>query len=179
MSGHWLLSLLGIVVVAILTVPMLRRRSVAPPSVPQPAEGLSARVGDSLRTALAEIELDHAMGKLSDADYEALRSRYEQGVTPAAERAQLHSPGLVAAAPASPASPEAAMPDQDLDDLGEELVRRARAVRVGCPCCGPRPEPEARFCSSCGRFIRPCPQCGQPALQAGSRFCPRCGQGLA
>jgi len=40
------------------------------------------------------------------------------------------------------------------DDEIEEAIRSYRAVRrsgVACPNCGSRPEPDALYCSSCGR----------------------------
>ena len=47
-----------------------------------------------------------------------------------------------------------------------------------CPTCGPRPEPDAVFCSSCGlRLQAPasCPRC-TALLPQGSRFCETCGE---
>ena len=45
-----------------------------------------------------------------------------------------------------------------------------------CATCGPRPEPDARYCSSCGRFLGgPCPRCGAAMDQPGARFCSACG----
>lgn len=60
--------------------------------------------------ALRELEFDRQTGKLSDADYDALKARYTaQAVT---------------------------------------------AMRAGnapiCETCGPRPEPDAEYCSRCG-----------------------------
>lgn len=77
--------------------------------------------------ALREIEFDHATGKLSDADYAALKAEYTVEVT----RAN-------------------AVPD---DDPAEAEIRRARAQTRVCPSCGPRPEPGARYCSSCGAAL--------------------------
>lgn len=50
---------------------------------------------------------------------------------------------------------------------------------AACPHCNARLEPNARFCSSCGKSAgQPqktfCHHCGQPR-QEGSRFCPSCG----
>jgi hypothetical protein len=44
-------------------------------------------------------------------------------------------------------SPEA------LSDAAEAEIRRYRATSAVCPSCGVRPEPGARFCSSCGRAL--------------------------
>jgi hypothetical protein len=46
-----------------------------------------------------------------------------------------------------------------------------------CPACGPRPESDALFCSSCGRNLAPvgtCTGCGA-ARAPGARFCTECG----
>ncbi|HEX7123466.1 MAG TPA: zinc ribbon domain-containing protein [Gemmatimonadaceae bacterium] len=116
--------------------------------------------------ALREIEQDRAMGRLSEADYETLRARYE-----AARRESLGAAATVEA-PAAPAEPE------PLEARAESLVRRWRAATVTCPTCGVRPEPEAAFCSNCGRVLRPCPRCGRSIEQPGARFCPACGASL-
>ena len=60
--------------------------------------------------ALREIEFDRETGKLSEADYEGLRSTYTQRAV--------------------------------------EIMRRGEAP--SCARCGPRPERDAVFCSSCG-----------------------------
>jgi rRNA maturation endonuclease Nob1 len=65
-------------------------------------------------------------------------------------------------------------------DAAEEAVRRYRQRRGACPTCGPRPEPDAVFCSSCGRYLPgACPACGARVTAAGARFCPSCGSSLA
>ena len=39
------------------------------------------------------------------------------------------------------------------EDPAEAEIRRARAQTRVCPTCGPRPEPGARYCSSCGAAL--------------------------
>lgn len=51
---------------------------------------------------------------------------------------------VVTALPAAAPSPE---------DPVEAEIRRARAQLRVCPNCGPRPEPGARYCSSCGAAL--------------------------
>ena len=122
-----------------------------------PADDLSPQAV-ALR-ALKEIEFDRATGKLSDADYDALRAKYQ-----AAALAALRGEG--------PARP---------------VVTRASAsgARPACPTHGPRPEPDAVFCSTCGRRLadRPsaaeyCARCGT-TLEPDARFCARCGTRIA
>ena len=121
---------------------------------------LSERAVDALR----EIEFDRATGKLSDADYVALKTRYtEQALS--AMRAETRQ----AAAPT----------DADL----EAVIRRQREAQVGsrtCPTHGPRPEPDAVYCSDCGRYLLgACGQCGASASAPSARFCDSCGHRLA
>ena len=129
-------------------------------------------------TALKEIEFDKETGKLSDADYEFLKDKY----TAAALDALRHESGAVAS-----------------DDVEAMIAAKVRALRSAsvatpsnastlppgsnpaCTTCGPRPEPEAIFCSSCGRRLSPhsvCDRCGA-ALSPDSRYCETCGRQVA
>ena len=151
-------------------------------SAPAPAEPLdpeeTAR-GVAL-TALKEIEFDRATGKLSDADYEQLKATY------------------TAAALAALREDSAAGGVDDVEAMVAGRVRRLRSAgastppsagsaAVGapavpaCPVCGPRPEADAIFCSSCGHRLEPprwCSDCGA-ALPPDSRFCECCGTRVA
>lgn len=117
--------------------------------------------------ALREIEFDRETGKLSDADYEALKAKYT-AIALAAGRA-----GRVDAGP----------------DLEALVAARVRAIRgepgaleaPACSDCGPRPETQAAFCSTCGRRLptgSACARCSAP-LADGSAFCERCGARVA
>jgi hypothetical protein len=120
---------LAVLVLWILLRPLARRVPEAPePDEPIPAE--ETRRGQAL-AALTDLEFDHATGKLSDDDYGELRRRHGK-----AALALLDEPG-------PPLSAEAL------------VARRLEAIERGvvCPTCGPRPEPDARFCSTCGRAI--------------------------
>jgi double zinc ribbon protein len=129
-------------------------------------------------TALKEIEFDKETGKLSDADYEYLKGKY----TAAALDALRHEPEEV-----------------ESDDIEAMVAAKVRALRSAsaatpsdvptlpsgssppCTTCGPRPEPDAIFCSSCGRSLSPrpvCDRCGA-ALSPDSRFCKSCGRLVA
>jgi hypothetical protein len=46
-----------------------------------------------------------------------------------------------------------------------------------CEQCGPRPESDARYCSSCGADLTTSPRCGQCGvpLLASEKFCTQCG----
>jgi rRNA maturation endonuclease Nob1 len=129
-------------------------------------------------TALKEIEFDKETGKLSDADYEYLKGKY----TAAALDALRHEPGEVASG--------------DIEAMVAAKVRALRSASAAtpsnastlppgsnppCTTCGPRPEADAIFCSSCGRQLSPrsvCDRCGA-ALSPDSRFCESCGRQVA
>lgn len=155
-------------------------------TAPLPVEVLSS---------LEELELDRAMGKLGDRDYEELRAAILRDARSAIERnaatngapvveasptlqtADVVSAPLAASAPvAAPAAATAG--ERDLDAEAERLVRSVRATARQCPDCGPRPEPQAAFCSNCGKALGACPHCGADIAHAGARFCDRCGTAL-
>jgi hypothetical protein len=128
-------GLLGLLVVWIVLGPLLR--GAPPPANPLDTdeEGLPAeetRRGQAL-LAIRDLDFDRATGKLSDADYESLKARFlAEALTVLREE-------------------EAAA-----GDAAEALVAgRAAELRgaPGCAACGPRPEPDAAFCSSCGQAL--------------------------
>ncbi len=112
--------------------------------------------------ALKEIEFDRATGKLSDADYDALKAKYtEEGLA-----ALRRTAGLTPSA-----SPE------------PRAAARGQAPKTPvCPTHGSRPEPDALFCSSCGRRLGTapayCARCGS-TLETDARYCDRCGARVA
>jgi hypothetical protein len=112
--------------------------------------------------ALREIEFDRATGKLSDTDYAELKARYTARAL-AAMRARGES--------GADAAPE---------DLVEATVLAYRARLKSCARCGPRPEPDAVYCSSCGSYLdEKCAGCGRVVEEAGASFCAGCGRQLA
>jgi rRNA maturation endonuclease Nob1 len=162
----------GIVVVWLVLQPLLRPQ-LPRPSYPEPLDPEETPKGIAL-TALKEIEFDRETGKLSDVDYEFLKTKY----TAAALDALRHE------------SEEAAS-----DDVEAMIAAKVRALRFAsaatspdasspgpvCTGCGPRPEPDAVFCSSCGRRLPTrgaCDRCGT-ALVPDSRFCEACGRQVA
>lgn len=109
--------------------------------------------------ALREIEFDRATGKLSDSDYSELKARYtEHALT--AMRGGASEPSDV--------------------DPAEAAVRAVRLRLKECVDCGPRPEPDAVFCSNCGLYLPgACGFCGSTVTGPGSSFCSSCGRQLA
>jgi hypothetical protein len=147
--------------------PDARRPARTDPGASSPA-GTAARVdGVSAVDALREIEFDRATGKLADEDYVALKATYTREAL-VEMRAQQ--------APAAVAEPA--------DDPVDVALRAYRARRPGggsvCPDHGPSPEPDAVFCSTCGRYLAAhCPACGVECNREGQRFCGGCGHSLA
>lgn len=161
--------LIGALVLWLVFSPMLSRgQELRLP--PEPVADEETRSGIAL-LALKEIEFDRATGKLSDDDFEMLQERYGKEALSALDQDAGASAGSG-------------------DDPEAMIAARLRQIRSAhdaglvapppCPACGPRPEPDARFCSSCGLSLNPafCISCGS-ALEAGSRFCPACGNRIA
>lgn len=116
--------------------------------------------------ALREIEFDRVTGKLSDDDYAALKATYTEEAL-----AAMRATGAGAAQVAGSAPP-------DIDPV-EAAILASRA-RESCAVCGPRPEPDAVYCSDCGRYLRGrCGDCGTVVDQPGAQFCAACGSTLA
>jgi len=144
--------------------------------------GMPVTVPESAIDALREIEFDRATGKLSDDDYASLKATYTRSAL-----VELRSRGGGPAA--EPASPEpvvarASRTDEPSVagsvDPAEAAVLRYRAIRRSCELCGPRPEPDPAFCSSCGKYLKgACATCGVVIDAPASRFCANCGGSLA
>ncbi len=112
--------------------------------------------------ALREIEFDRATGKLSDSDYAELKTRYTQRALDA-----MRARGAVAA-------------DAPTEDAVEAAVLAIRSRLRSCARCGPRPEPDAIYCSNCGAYLdEKCAGCGRVVEEPGAAFCAGCGRQLA
>jgi ribosomal protein L40E len=147
--------------------------------------------------ALKDLELEHAVGKIDDDDYETLVRSYremaktamrelDEGIDPLRARAEeivqtylakrrvVTSEGVVEAA--SPRSPPAL-------SRGDETMKSAAAYtpteRVACAACGAANAASAAFCKKCGKDLRPkCPHCGT-SNDADATFCDKCGTSLS
>ncbi len=153
-------------------------RPILHPELPEPGKGdeggleegedpeddLSPRAV-ALR-ALKEIEFDRATGKLSDADYDALKVKYtfEALVALRADptgSGMRDAGGVLSAAASHPVS---------------------RIPHPVCPNHGTRPESDAQFCSECGRRLATapgyCARCGT-TLESDAHYCHSCGARVA
>jgi len=141
--------------------------------LPEPEAPEETRRGIAL-LSLKEIEFDRATGKLSDADYETLKSRYASEALAALAADQAGSNGTAGAG-----DPEAMIAAR-LHQL-RSAHSAGQPAPLSCSSCGPRPEPDARFCSACGAplgTVSFCSSCGT-ALDVGNRFCTSCGSRVA
>ena len=154
-------TLIALLAVGFVLVPLFTEddgageRAAAPvaPAEPQPSDAIGA---------LREIEFDRATGKLSDADYATLKARYTSEA--------LESMRATEQAAVSP----------DALDLAEEAILRYRRRTSSCAVCGPRPEPDATYCSTCGKYLPGrCGGCGATISEPAARFCATCGKTLA
>jgi hypothetical protein len=165
-------ALVGVAALYLVLQPLLAPR-VPKPSVFEPLDPEETPKGVAL-AALKEIEFDRETGKLSDADYEFLKAKYTSQALEAlrAEKSAMEVgdvEAMIAARVRSLRSAATSAPSTSIPG--------ARA----CPTCGPRPETDALFCSTCGARLPvagACSGCGA-ALGADSRFCEQCGAGVA
>jgi cytochrome c-type biogenesis protein CcmI len=130
---------IGVVAAVFILRPLVRGRSVATRpaarreslDVAQPAVAVASE-------ELAELELDRAMGRVSEEDFQRWRSQIAAAV-------EVDEGDQSATAGSKPADAKA---------RAEALVRRwSEAPRPSCSTCGLRPEPEARYCSNCGASL--------------------------
>jgi hypothetical protein len=162
-------ALVGLLALWFVLDPVLRPVPPAPP-IYEPPDPQETAKGQAL-AALRDIEFDRETGKLSDADYNQLRKAY---TTEALTAIRVEESGVAAGA--------------GTDEVERMVAARVAAIRGGnvgdgvvCPTCGPRPEVEAAFCSSCGCSLNgagACTGCGAP-LAPGARFCGNCGTSVA
>jgi hypothetical protein len=151
-------TILAVGALAYVLFPLLVGSAPAPRRVRRYAAPSAAREQDAV-VALREIEFDRATGKLSDGDYDELRTRYTQQALAALR---------VGDAAQSP------------EDEAEAAVSAFRSQLKQCATCGPRPEPDATYCSSCGKFLPgACGSCGASVTEPGAAFCTSCGRQLA
>jgi rRNA maturation endonuclease Nob1 len=164
-----------------LTLVLSPLLSAIDPTADSPARQARAKVlaeeevANTAVDALREIEFDRETGKLSDNDYADLKKRYTLEALAELRAAEVGKDGAVMA---QAHAPSGAL-DGGLDPV-EAAIARARADVRSCGVCGPRPEPDATYCSSCGRYLpEKCRSCGTSIDLVGSRFCSGCGEQLA
>jgi hypothetical protein len=119
--------------------------------------GAPPEAGTTAVDTLREIEFDRETGKLSDADYLALKKTYTERALDELRTADTGPPAGVTPSAVS-----------------------ARVAVLACPACGPRAESDALYCSTCARYLPgSCAACGATVAEPGARYCGACGQRLA
>ena len=152
-------TLLAIGALMFVLFPLFAGALIAPPRARAGARQAAGAAEQEAIVALREIEFDRATGKLSDSDYDELRVRYTERALHAMRRGGAPAPG---------------------DDPLEAAVRAYRARMSVCAACGPRPEPDAIYCSNCGIFLPgACGNCGSAVTEPGAAYCTGCGRQLA
>ena len=131
-------ALLGIIALWLVLQPLIWSERKMPPPF-EPLDPEETPRGAAL-AALKEIDFDRETGKLSDGDYEFLKARYTALALEALRAESLEvTPDTIEAMVAARV----------------RSLRSAGSLPAACPDCGPRPEPDALFCSSCGHPMVP------------------------
>jgi hypothetical protein len=119
---------------------------------------------DATYAAIKDLEFDHTMGKLSDADYKGMRTKYETKAVAILQELD----GL------KKAPPPRARSGENAESIEQEVQRLRRGAK--CPQCGAPHAANDVFCAKCGTALRGirCPKCGTRAA-IGDMFCARCG----
>ncbi len=122
---------------------------------------------DATYSAIKDLENDHAMGKLSDADYRSLRVKYESKAVTVLQELD----GLASSRPNG-----RALSDEAIEEEIGRLRRAGKTASTKCSKCGTPHAPEDVFCAKCGGALRGvrCPTCGRRAAP-GDQFCGKCG----
>jgi hypothetical protein len=161
-------------------------------------KGLQASAGeliarrDALYAALKDAEFDRETGKLTEEDYQTVRTRTmaeAAGVlrqldhlTPEAEAAldaQIETAvARLREGTAQPVAPGLATAvEAEIAALAKRAAAPAR-FKLACPDCGQPYQPGDAFCAACGASLADtCPQCGA-FHRPGDAFCTRCGAAL-
>ena len=148
-------ALVGLAALWLVLQPLMRADRGMPPPF-EPLDPEETPRGAAL-AALKEIDFDRETGKLSDGDYEFLKAKYTRLALEALR---------------------AESPDVTSDTIEAMVAARVRSIRSAgsqptpCSTCGPRPEPDAVFCSTCGHRLLPLPHSDVAILPASPRPVP-------
>ena len=152
-------TVLAVGALAFVLYPLFAGVALTPYRAPLSAEQAAGAAEQEAVVALREIEFDRATGKLSESDYGELHARYT-------DRALVAMRGADSSGAAG--------------DPVEAAVLAYRARLRQCVTCGPRPEPDAIYCSNCGGYLPgACGVCGSAVSEPAAAFCGACGRQLA
>ncbi len=181
MAGEAVAALLvGVAALWLVLQPLVRPRS-SRLLAPEPLDPEETPKGIAL-AALKEIEFDRETGKLSESDYEFLKAKYTARAVETLRGEQRDgSDDVEALIAARVRSLRSASIKKSPDPSSDLSSQHTPGIALACDVCGPRPEPDAVFCSSCGRRLAvnaSCARCGA-ALLPESKFCEGCGRPVA
>jgi rRNA maturation endonuclease Nob1 len=170
----------------------MARRSIEAPDSPAERKRAALR-------GLKDLEFEHALGKIDDADYAELSAHYREeakailreldlDVAPRRERAEelarsyLAKRGIRAKGAEAPASTAPTTPSTESSkekDAAPASVPRT-STRIACRACSVANERDAVFCKGCGARLQSfeCAACAT-VNEPDAAFCKKCGKGLA
>lgn len=168
------LALLIVLAIAFVAYPLFKRSDeldVAFVGLSDPVVENLVVQRDATYSAIKDLENDHAMDKLSDADYRSLRVKYETKAVAILQELD----GWVGATP----NGRAVSAEEAIEQQVGRLRRAAMPGSMKCPKCGTAHAAEDVFCAKCGASLRGvrCPSCGKRAA-LGDKFCAKCGKTL-
>jgi hypothetical protein len=109
----------------------------------------------ALKRALKEIEMDHAMGKLSEADYGEIRARYRERAVRVLRQLD-QAPGQAPAVDIRrQIELDLAAHLQGKDKGAGQKEEAPLQVSASCPKCSTRNDHDANFCKKCGTRLSP------------------------
>ncbi len=106
---------------------------------------------EAIYSAIKDLESDHAQGKLSDADYESTRAKYENKALLILQELNLHELRALAHTKQTTASHTCAQCGEPFYER-DKFCRRCGAPlgMPACANCGTAIQPEWKFCKQCG-----------------------------
>ena len=148
---------------------------------------------DALYAALKDAEFDRETGKLTDEDYQVVRTRTMAEAAGVLRRLDRLTPEAEAAFDAEIEQAVARMRGDAAQPVAPDLAAAVEAeiaslikhaappagLKLACPDCGQPYQAGDVFCAACGASLSAtCPQCGA-FHHPGDAFCTRCGAALA
>lgn len=151
--------MLGFLALLLVVLPLFTMRAEIAEGIEEdPRDRLEER-RSSLYESIHDLDFEHSMGKLTDADHRAVRD------------------DLMEEAASVLAAIDEAPDDPALDRWIEDKVRVARGAleTVHCKACNHLNPTVGRFCEGCGAPLGgACARCGA-ARRSGAAFCGECG----
>ncbi|MCL5676312.1 MAG: hypothetical protein M1602_00200 [Firmicutes bacterium] len=156
-----------------LVLYVVGRPLIGPDAVPEgfwlePEGAPSALERERILTALAEVENDYQMNKLSPGDYEELKARYTRMAL-----ALLPASALRAAAP-----PQRRSARDERSFLADVEAEAEALLTSLAEAGGPTGASASADGTDSGSLARFCHSCGAALAHPGQRYCQACGQAL-